>query len=50
MHILALLLLLLAVYATPSASQECSFGAAFCRGRHGAGCYDPSYAACHDGL
>ena len=50
MRTLALLLLLLVVYATPSASQACPFGAAFCRGRHGAGCYDPIYAACHDGL
>src|SRR5918911_1514238 len=50
MHTLALLLLLLVVYATPSASQECPLGAAFCSGRHGAGCYDPIYAACHDGL
>ena len=50
MRTLALLLLLLVVYATPSASQACPFGAAFCNGRHGAGCYDPIYAACHDGL
>jgi hypothetical protein len=50
MRTLALFLLLLVVYATPSASQECSFGAVFCSGRHGAGCYDPIYAACHDGL
>jgi hypothetical protein len=50
MYTLAILLLLLVVYATPSTSQECPFGAAFCRGRHGAGCYDPIYAVCHDGL
>ena len=50
MHTLAFLLLLLVVYATPSASQACPFGAAFCNGRHGAGCYDPIYTACHDGL
>src|SRR5882672_12969251 len=48
MRPLALLLLLLAVYATPGLSQECSFGAAPCSGRHGTGCYDPAYAACHD--
>ena len=41
MRTLALLLLLLVVYATPSAGQACPFGAAFCNGRHGAGCYDP---------
>jgi hypothetical protein len=50
MRTLALLLLLLVVYAIPGAAQECPFGAVFCSGRHGAGCYNPTYAACHDGL
>ena len=50
MRTLALLLLLLVMYAIPGASQECSFGAVFCSGRRGAGCYDPIYATCHDGL
>jgi hypothetical protein len=50
MRPLALLLLLLAVYVTPGFSQGCPFGAAPCSGRHGTGCYDPAYAACHDGL
>lgn len=28
----------------------CSFSAVPCQGRYGAGCYDPAYATCHDGL
>jgi hypothetical protein len=50
MRPLALLLLLLTVSATPALSQGCPFGAASCSGRYGAGCYDPAYAVCHDGL
>jgi len=78
MRTLTIILLLLVVYATPGASQECSFGAVPCTGRqaqavmtppmrvsrrlicsnatspclgrHGAGCYNPAYATCSDGL
>jgi hypothetical protein len=50
MRTLALLLPLLVVYATRGASQACPFGAVFYSGRYGAGCYDPTYAACHNGL
>ena len=31
-------------------SLACPFGASLCRGRFGTGCYDPAYAACHNGL
>jgi len=41
--------LILLLVAT-SMAQECSMGSAFCQGRYGAGCYNPTYAACHDGL
>ena len=50
MRPLSLLWLLLLVQVTPVASDECPLGAMSCRGRHGAGCYNPAYAACHDGL
>ena len=50
MRTLVLLLLPLVMYVIPSASQECPLGAAFCGGRYGVGCYDPVYAACHNGL
>ncbi len=50
MRTLFLFLLLLVVQVTPGWSDECPFGAFPCFGRHGAGCYDPTYAVCHDGL
>ena len=28
----------------------CTLNSVPCQGRYGAGCYDPAYATCHDGL
>ena len=49
-YVSALLLLLAVSGVALGQSAECPFGASLCRGRYGTGCYDPAYAACHDGL
>jgi hypothetical protein len=47
---LLVLLLLGLWYVTPAYSQVCPFGTEPCQGRYGTGCYNPAYAACHNGL
>lgn len=44
------LLLLVVWYVIPAYGQVCAFGTVPCQGRFGAGCYNPGYATCHDGL
>src|SRR5262249_31149918 len=50
-HVLGLfVLLLLAVPHVALTQVVCTFSTVPCEGWYGAGCYDPAYATCHNGL
>lgn len=45
-----LVLWLLVVPHVALGQTVCTLNSVPCQGRYGAGCYDPAYATCHDGL